>query len=1314
MLKRLIAIPLAFVLASGAAWGYWTAGSLSGGNGLSSIASIDAPGTPRTLVSGHAVTVSWDGVKLNNGTAVTGYDVMRYSGSTKQTMTTACNVTVTATSCIEKYVPVGTWTYTIQPVYWLWKGAESSASTSFTIVNSAPVATADSYSTNEDTALTVAAPGVLSNDTDAESGTLMAELVTGVASGTLSFATNGSFTYTPQGNFSGTDSFTYRTSDGSLVSESVKVTLSVAAVNDAPVNRMPGTQETPQNTSKTFSTTNKNLVSISDIDSTSAKVTLTATNGTITLSGTSGLTGSTTSGSTTMTFTGTIVNINLALAGMSVAVGSASTAATATLKMVTSDLTSSGVVMDTDTDTVTINVNAYGVFTNKATIGAAVAGSSSNSSTSDYTVTGSGSDIWGTSDQFYFLYRALSTDGRLTARVVSQSEGSDAGAKAGVMVRQTTAANSAHASMKIEKTLGSEFTYRQQAGDNTGYTAANSNYLAPYYVRITRQGTTMTGERSYTGVAGTWVVEGSAVIAASNLIGLAVTSRNTSTSSTAVFSNVLLQTPPTTKEDAYSQNEDTTLTVSTSNGVLANDRDSEGNALTATLVTAPTAANFALSSDGSFTFTPVANDSGARTFTYTATNGAFTSAATTVTLNIRPANEAPSFTKGGDQSVLPSSGAKSISGWATNVTAGSAETQGMNFTTTSTNSSLFSVQPVVSPTGTLTYTPSGTSGSSTVTVNLVDNGGTANGGVATSSQTFTITVAADASGPTGGSVTAARTGTSSAYSPAAVSLTLTKGTDTPSGVAASGAKLLRAFGTLTSTNGTTADGVCSALGNYTQLGSDDPAASYTDTITTATGSGCYSYQYVVQDTVGNASTNTIALPVKVDLSAPSAPTRLAYSGLTNAYSNATGVVYYNPTLGGSFTTVASGATDAQSGIAGYNYPALGGSFGSSTSGTYAWPSSSSTTGPGAKTVTAKNNAFAASASGLSFTATPDSTAPTAAPTMYTSPAGSSSTTSISVYFASGSDDGSGIKSRQLKRATAPQTNGACGTYGDYTTITATTSPYTDASVTLGSCYRYQYVVTDNVGNVRTTLATTSDVRLHATYASTIQNSNSWDYFKLSEASGPNMVNNGRGSTGVYVGTPTFGVSGPVNPEDGARAVTFSGDDYATISYGYAGNYGLANFSLEFWFKSTDASAASCPTTSPYWWQGKGLVDAEISGSGEDFGVSFCHGNVLAGTGASGGYPDTTIKSSSTYTDDKWHQVAFTRASTGYYILYVDGAPVSGQQGGTANLNVPQITVGKINNAGGYFVGSMDELSSYDVVLTPSQVQTHYNYGRVDP
>jgi VCBS repeat-containing protein len=98
-----------------------------------------------------------------------------------------------------------------------------------------PVAASDVYSVDEDAVLTITAPGVLANDTDPDGGTLTAVLVTDVSSGTLALSANGSFTYTPDADFFGTDTFTYYASSGTLASEIVTVTITVDPVNDVPV-----------------------------------------------------------------------------------------------------------------------------------------------------------------------------------------------------------------------------------------------------------------------------------------------------------------------------------------------------------------------------------------------------------------------------------------------------------------------------------------------------------------------------------------------------------------------------------------------------------------------------------------------------------------------------------------------------------------------------------------------------------------------------------------------------------------------------------------------------------------------------------------------------------------------------------------------------------------------------------------------------------------------------------------------------------------------------------------------------------------------
>ncbi|MCO6454942.1 MAG: tandem-95 repeat protein, partial [Pirellulaceae bacterium] len=104
-------------------------------------------------------------------------------------------------------------------------------------VNDPPVAVNDAYATDEDTPLVVAAPGILVNDSDLDGDalTVVVGLISGPTNGTLTAGADGSFTYTPAANFHGTDSFTYRATDGTAESNTATVTITVRPVNDAPV-----------------------------------------------------------------------------------------------------------------------------------------------------------------------------------------------------------------------------------------------------------------------------------------------------------------------------------------------------------------------------------------------------------------------------------------------------------------------------------------------------------------------------------------------------------------------------------------------------------------------------------------------------------------------------------------------------------------------------------------------------------------------------------------------------------------------------------------------------------------------------------------------------------------------------------------------------------------------------------------------------------------------------------------------------------------------------------------------------------------------
>jgi hypothetical protein len=101
-------------------------------------------------------------------------------------------------------------------------------------VNDAPTAVDDAYSTDENTTLTVDAPGVLGNDADADGDSLSAALVTGPSNGDLTLDEDGSFTYTPDADYYGTDSFTYMANDGTEDSNIAIVSITVNPVSEPP------------------------------------------------------------------------------------------------------------------------------------------------------------------------------------------------------------------------------------------------------------------------------------------------------------------------------------------------------------------------------------------------------------------------------------------------------------------------------------------------------------------------------------------------------------------------------------------------------------------------------------------------------------------------------------------------------------------------------------------------------------------------------------------------------------------------------------------------------------------------------------------------------------------------------------------------------------------------------------------------------------------------------------------------------------------------------------------------------------------------
>ncbi|MDQ3348322.1 MAG: phospholipase D-like domain-containing protein [Acidobacteriota bacterium] len=172
-------------------------------------------------------------------------------------------------------------------------------------------------------------------------------------------------------------------------------------------------------------------------------------------------------------------------------------------------------------------------------IGSATGGGASVSG-GVFTVAGGGADIWGTADAFRYVYQPLPGDGVIVARLASV-QNVHAWTKAGVMLRQTLSAGSAHASMFVTPVSGLAFQSRASSG-GTSVSAAVAG-AAPCWVRLVRAGQLVTASVSEDGA--TWTTVGQRTLSFSGTVyaGLAVTSHNSSQVAAATLDRVTLSSP---------------------------------------------------------------------------------------------------------------------------------------------------------------------------------------------------------------------------------------------------------------------------------------------------------------------------------------------------------------------------------------------------------------------------------------------------------------------------------------------------------------------------------------------------------------------------------------------------------------------------------------------------------------------------------------------------------------------------------------------------------------------------------------------------
>jgi VCBS repeat-containing protein len=508
------------------------------------------------------------------------------------------------------FTPTVNWSGTTTFTYKANDGAADSnvATATITIASGSqvPVANDDAYTTIEDAVLNVSAEtGVLANDVKPEGTTVEAEIVTQPGKGDITLNADGSFTYTPDANVFGTDTFTYKAINGNGHTNAT-VTLTITSDNDDPV-AVDDAYTMDEDTTLNVNAANGVLDNDSDIDSSSLSASIgdiSSANGTVNLNA---------DGSFTYTpnanFTGT-----------------------ATFTYIVSD-DSTG----TDTGTVTITVNntpdapianndLYGTTVNNPIVADASSGVLANDVDPDpgssMTVTLVGQPTHGdvtlnpnggftyTPDTDYigpdsFTYTA--SDGSLTSTPATVN----------INVNENNTSPIANNDL-YETAEGQTLNVDAANGVLANDTDPDNNILTVTVNTDVANGTlnlNSNGSFSYTPDTGFTGTDSFTYILSDGNGG----------TDTATVTIMVATGAPVATDDSYTMDEDTTLNVNAASGVLANDSDINGDSLTAAIGDTSNAnGQVTLNADGSFSYDPNDNFSGEASFSYTVSDGSDT------------------------------------------------------------------------------------------------------------------------------------------------------------------------------------------------------------------------------------------------------------------------------------------------------------------------------------------------------------------------------------------------------------------------------------------------------------------------------------------------------------------------------------------------------------------------------------------------------------------------------------------------------------------------------------------------------------------
>jgi len=639
----------------------------------------------------------------------------------------------------------------------------------------APTASNDSYSTNEDQPLTVGAAGVLTNDIGVGPLTAVLGTTPPASQGTVSLSANGGFTFNPAADFNGTTSFTYRAQNAGGLSAPATVTITVNSVNDAPTFNLIASHTSNEDAGAQSVANALTARSAGPANESGQTLTLTVTNDNNALFTSQPAIDA----SGTLTYT---------------AAANTSGSAIVTVKLQDNGGTANGGV-DQTTKTLTITVDAVndapsftkgadqtvledaGSQTVTSWATAISAGTNEASQLVDFVVSNNNTAL-------FSAQPAVDASGTLTYTPAPNATGSaivtvhihdnggtanggvDASANQTFSITVTPVNDAPSFTKGADQTVNEDAAAQSIGGWATAISAGpadeelqvldfvvtnDANALFSVQPAIAPNGTL-----TYTPAPNAF---GTATVTVKLHDDAGTANGGVDTSAPQTFTitiNAVNDAPSFVKGADQTVNEDagaqtvTPWATAISAGPANESSQTVSFEITGNTNPALFAAGPSVAPNGALTYTPAANANGTATITLrihddggTANGGIDASATQSFVITVTAVNDAPTFVKGSDPTVLEDAGAQTVNTWATAISAGPADeaSQTLTFTATNDNNVLFSVQPAIATDGTLTYTPAPNAyGSAIVTVTLKDNGGTANGGVDETQQTFTINV----------------------------------------------------------------------------------------------------------------------------------------------------------------------------------------------------------------------------------------------------------------------------------------------------------------------------------------------------------------------------------------------------------------------------------------------------------------------------------------------------------------------------------------------------------------------------------------------